>query len=236
MKLVKIFLCMLALVTLISAQAKSKKSKDVASLKSPEDSVSYAIGTNIGGNLQDPAMKINFDMLISGIRDKISGASKLTDDQMKKVLEAFNQKLMKKRTDEMSSISAKNKKAGEEFLNENKKKPGVVALPNGLQYKVLVEGTGAQPKDTSTVKVNYKGTLLDGREFDSSYKTGQPAQFPLNQVIKGWTIGVQLMKVGAKYQFFIPSDLAYGENGGGEMIQPGATLIFEVELLDIVKK
>jgi FKBP-type peptidyl-prolyl cis-trans isomerase FklB len=144
--------------------------------------------------------------------------------------------MMKKRSDEQGAVSEKNKKAGEVFLNDNKKKQGVITLPNGLQYKVIVEGTGASPRDSSIVKVNYKGTLIDGREFDSSYKRGEPAQFPLNQVIKGWTIGLQLMKVGAKYQFFIPSDLGYGDNGAGELIQPGSTLIFEVELIDIVKK
>jgi FKBP-type peptidyl-prolyl cis-trans isomerase FklB len=223
-------------VTLISAQTKTKNQKAVNVFNSPEDSVSYAIGLNIGTNLQDPSMKINFDMLIEGLKDKYKNTPKFGDDQVKRVLEAFNQKMMKKRSEEQGAISEKNKKAGEAFLNDNKKKEGVITLPSGLQYKVLNEGKGDSPRDSSIVKVNYKGTLIDGREFDSSYKRGEPAQFPLNQVIKGWTIGVQLMKVGSKYQFFIPSDLAYGENGGGEMIQPGATLIFEVELLDIVKK
>ena len=236
MKLVKILLCLLVLITLVSAQTKSKSPKSNNTLKSPEDSVSYAIGYNIGTNLADPSLNINFDMLMNGIKDKIKGTSKLSDDQVKKVLDSFNQKIMKKRSEDMGAITAKNKKAGEEFLNENKKKPGVITLPNGLQYKVIKEGTGASPRDSSVVKVNYSGTLIDGREFDSSYKSGEPAQFPLNQVIKGWTLGLQLMKVGAKYQFFIPSDLAYGDNGGGEMIQPGATLIFDIELLDIIKK
>ena len=236
MKLVKILLCLFVFITLTTAQTKSKNQKSVKSLISQEDSISYAIGSNIGTNLQDPSMKINFEMLIDGIRGKMKGDSKLTDEQVKKVLEAFNQKMIKKRNDDQGAISAKNKKAGEEFLKDNKMKQGVITLPNGLQYKVIVEGTGASPRDSSIVKVNYKGTLIDGREFDSSYKRGEPAQFPLNQVIKGWTLGLQLMKVGAKYQFFIPSDLGYGDNGAGEMIQPGSTLIFEVELIDIVKK
>lgn len=236
MKLTKILLCMLVLVTLTSAQTKSKKEKPTNNIVSTEDSVSYAIGNNIGSNLQDPSMKINFEMLIDGLRDKMKGTSKLTDDLVKSVLEGFNQRMMKKKTDDQAAVSAKNKKEGEDFLKENKNKPGVVTLPDGLQYKVIKEGTGDSPRDSSIVKVNYKGTLIDGREFDSSYKRGEPAQFPLNQVIKGWTIGVQLMKVGAKYQFFIPSDLGYGDNGAGEMIQPGSTLIFEVELMEIVKK
>jgi len=236
MKLVKIFLCLFVFITITTAQTKSKTQKSGKSLITLEDSVSYAIGSNIGTNLQDPSMKINFEMLIEGIRGKIKGNSKLTDTLVAKVLKAFNDRLIKKKTDDQSAITEKNKKAGEEFLKDNKKKQGVITLPNGLQYKVITEGTGASPRDSSIVKVNYKGTLIDGREFDSSYKRGEPAQFPLNQVIKGWTIGVQLMKVGAKYQFFIPSDLGYGDNGAGEMIQPGSTLIFEVELLEIVKK
>ena len=236
MKLVKILLCLFVFISLVSAQTKSKHQKSVNSMISPEDSISYAIGFNIGTNLQDPSMKINFEMLIDGITDKTKGASKLTEDQVKKVLASFNQKMMKKRSDEQGVVSEKNKKAGEVFLNDNKKKQGVITLPSGLQYKVLQEGTGDSPRDSSIVKVNYKGTLIDGREFDSSYKRGEPAQFPLNQVIKGWTLGLQLMKVGAKYQFFIPSDLGYGDNGAGEMIQPGSTLIFEVELIEIVKK
>ena len=238
MKLVKIFLCLLVMIALVSAQTKSKnpKSNNQNNLKVEEDSVSYAIGVNIGTNLSDPSMKINFDLLIDGMRDKKKGACKLTDSQVKSVLESFNQKMMKKKSEDNSAVASNNKIIGEEFLNDNKKKPGVITLPSGLQYKVIQEGTGASPRDSSIVKVHYKGTLIDGREFDSSYKRGEPAQFPLNQVIKGWTAGLQLMKVGAKYQFFIPSNLAYGDTGAGEMIQPGSTLIFEVELIDIIKK
>lgn len=236
MKVVKILLCLFVFISLTTAQTKSKNQKSGKNLVTQEDSVSYAIGSNIGANLEDPSMKINFELLIEGIRGKVKGDSKLTDEQVKKVLEAFNEMMNKKKTDEMSAITEKNKKVGEEFLKDNKKKQGVITLPSGLQYKVITEGKGDSPRDSSIVKVNYKGTLIDGREFDSSYKRGEPAQFPLNQVIKGWTIGVQLMKVGAKYQFFIPSDLGYGDNGAGEMIGPGSTLIFEVELLEIVKK
>ena len=237
MKLVKIFLCLLVMIALVSAQTKSKnpKSNNQNNMKVEEDSVSYAIGVNIGANLSDPSMKINIDILIDGMREKKKGASKLTDSQVKSVLESFNQKMIKKKSEDNSAVASNNKIIGEEFLNDNKKKPGVITLPSGLQYKVIREGTGASPRDSSIVKVHYKGTLIDGREFDSSYK-GEPAQFPLNQVIKGWTAGLQLMKVGAKYQFFIPSDLAYGDTGAGEMIQPGSTLIFEVELIDIIKK
>jgi FKBP-type peptidyl-prolyl cis-trans isomerase len=236
MKLVKILLCLFVFISLTTAQTKSKNQKSGKNLITQEDSVSYAIGSNIGSNLQDPSMKINFEMLIEGIRGKIKGNSKLTDTLVAKVLKAFNDRLIKKKTDDQSAITEKNKKIGQEFLKDNKKKQGVITLPNGLQYKVITEGTGDSPRDSSIVKVNYKGTLIDGREFDSSYKRGEPAQFPLNQVIKGWTIGVQLMKVGSKYQFFIPSDLGYGDNSAGEMIEPGSTLIFEVELLEIVKK
>jgi FKBP-type peptidyl-prolyl cis-trans isomerase FklB len=129
-----------------------------------------------------------------------------------------------------------NKKAGEDFLAQNKTKPGVVALPDGLQYKILKEGTGPKPTANDTVVCNYRGTLLDGTEFDSSYKRGQPATFPVSGVIKGWTEGVQLMPVGSKWQLFLPADLAYGNRGAGQDIGPNATLIFEVELLSIQSK
>jgi FKBP-type peptidyl-prolyl cis-trans isomerase FklB len=159
----------------------------------------------------------------------------MTDQDINKVMQAF-QKVMKKQQNEKNAAdAAKNKKAGKEFLEQNKKKDGVVELPDGLQYKVLKKGTGASPKATDKVKVNYTGTLINGKEFDSSYKRGQPAEFPLNNVIPGWTEALQMMKVGGKWKLFIPSDLAYGDQGRGSVIPPGATLIFEVELLDIVK-
>ena len=184
MKVVKILLCLFVFISLTTAQTKSKNQKSGKNLVTQEDSVSYAIGSNIGANLEDPSMKINFELLIEGIRGKVKGDSKLTDEQVKKVLEAFNEMMNKKKTDEMSAITEKNKKVGEEFLKDNKKKQGVITLPSGLQYKVITEGKGDSPRDSSIVKVNYKGTLIDGREFDSSYKRGEPASFLLIRLLK----------------------------------------------------
>ena len=136
-------------------------------------------------------------------------------------------------TGKMKNIAEKNKKEGDAFLEANKKKDGVITLPSGLQYKIIKEGSGPKPTATQTVKCNYRGTLIDGKEFDSSYKRGEPTEFPVGQVIKGWTEALQLMPVGSKWQLFIPSNLAYGENGGGSMIGPNAALIFDIELISI---
>ncbi len=231
MKLLKMVVFMLFVASLSFAQQEEKKLQ----LKTFEDSVSYSIGQNIGKNLKDPNMKINFEALSAGMKDLLNGTSILKDDEIQKVLMAFNQQMMAKRNADMGEMKVKNKKAADEFLAANKKKEGVVTLPDGLQYKILKTGTGPSPKDTNTVKVDYKGTTIDGKEFDSSYKRGQPAEFKLNQVIKGWTEALQLMHVGDKWELYIPPTLGYGENGAGEAIQPNAALIFEVELLDILK-
>ena len=213
--------CLLALPVL--GQEKSPQLKD------QKDKVSYSIGMNIGLNLSRQKVDINPDILAAGIKDTIAGKPQLTQDQVKEVMAQFEKDMEQKQKD----AGEKNKTEGAKFLEENKKKPGVKATASGLQYKVEKEGTGPQPKATDMVTVNYRGTLIDGTEFDSSYKRGQPATFPLNGVIKGWTEGVQLMKVGSKYQFFVPSNLAYGERAVGPDIAPNATLIFEVELLDV---
>lgn len=202
-------------------------------LKTFDDSVSYSIGQNIGRNLKGPEMHINFEALAQGMKDQVSGTSLLSEEEIQHILTLFNQQLMAKQNEQMKVAKEKNKAEGKAFLEENKKNEGVVELPNGLQYKVISSGSGPSPKVTDTVKVHYKGTLIDGREFDSSYKRGEPAVFPLNKVIKGWTEGLQLMKVGDKWTLYIPSELGYGESGAGEMIGPNSTLIFEVELLGI---
>lgn len=199
-----------------------------------KDSVSYSIGMNIANNLK--AQKIEVDPIVvgQGMKDILdSGKTLMTETQAQEVMMAFQNQLKEKHDAMVKEQGEKNKKDGEAFLAENKKKEGIVALPSGLQYKVTTQGTGPKPKATDTVSVHYRGTLLDGTEFDSSYKHGQPVTFPLNGVIKGWTDGVQLMPKGSKYQFFIPSDLAYGPNGMGNVIPPNATLIFEIELLSI---
>ncbi|MEJ5351712.1 MAG: FKBP-type peptidyl-prolyl cis-trans isomerase [Melioribacteraceae bacterium] len=231
MKHTNLFLMFVLSFSLLFAQNK-KESKP--QLKTQDDSISYSIGQNIGKNLKDADLHINFDILYQGMQDQIKGSSLLTDDDIQRVMIAFNQKLIAKRNAQMNAVKEKNKKEAEAFLAENKNKEGVVTLPSGLQYKVLVKGNGPQPKDTSVVKVHYIGKFLDGREFDNSYKRGEPAEFPLNQVIKGWTEALQLMHVGDKWILYIPPELAYGENGAGNTIEPNSLLIFEVELLDIV--
>jgi len=198
-------------------------------LKDQKDKISYSIGLNIGFNLSRQNVQINPDVVSAGIKDAIAGKPQLTTDQVKEVMATFEKDMEQKQ----KAAGDKNASEGAKFLEENKKKEGVKATASGLQYKVIKDGTGAQPKATDTVTVNYRGTLINGTEFDSSYKRGQPATFPLNGVIKGWTEGVQLMKVGSKYQFFIPPNLAYGERSVGPDIAPNSMLIFEVELLGV---
>ena len=198
-------------------------------LKDQKDKVSYSIGMNIGLNLSRQKVDINPDVLAAGIKDALAGKPQLTQDQVKDIMTQFEKDMEQKQ----KASGEKNKADGAKFLEENKKKPGVKATASGLQYKVEKEGTGPQPKATDMVTVNYRGTLIDGTEFDSSYKRGQPATFPLNGVIKGWTEGLQLMKPGSKYQFFVPSNLAYGERSVGPDIAANATLVFEVELLEV---
>ena len=193
-----------------------------------KDRFSYSTGMNIGSNLIRQKVVVKPDILVAGIKDAIAGKPRLTQDQVKDVMAQFEKDMEHKQ----KQTGENNKTDGTKFLEENKKKLGVKTTASGLQYKVLKEGTGPQPKATDTVTVNYRGTLIDGTEFDSSYKRGQPATFPLNGVIKGWTEGLQLMKVGSKYQFFVPSNLAYGERSVGPDVGANATLIFEVELLD----
>src|SRR6266542_5038397 len=197
-------------------------------LKDQKDKVSYSIGMQIGFNLSRQKVDINPDILAAGIKDAIAGKPQLTQDQVKDVMAQFEKDMEQKQ----KQAGEKNKTEGAKFLEDNKKKPGVKTTASGLQYKVIKDGTGAQPKATDMVTVNYRGTLIDGTEFDSSYKRGQPATFPVNGVIKGWTEALQLMKVGSKYQLFIPADLAYGERSVSPDLAANSTLIFEVELLD----
>jgi FKBP-type peptidyl-prolyl cis-trans isomerase FklB len=182
----------------------------------------------IGFNLSRQKVEINPDVLAAGIKDAIGGKPQLTPDQVKEIMATFEKDMEQKQ----KAAGEKNKAEGAKFLEENKKKEGVKATASGLQYKVLKEGTGAQPKATDMVTVNYRGTLINGTEFDSSYKRGQAATFPVNGVIKGWSEALQLMKVGSKYQLFIPSDLAYGERAVSAELGANSTLIFEVELVD----
>jgi FKBP-type peptidyl-prolyl cis-trans isomerase FklB len=226
-----------------TAPATAKKSAAApAALTTRKDKFSYALGMNIGsglgGNLKKQSVEVDWDLLTQGLKDAAAGAkTRLTQEEAQAVLTEVQTELNKQRQEKMKEASEKNKAEGEAFLAANKSKEGVVTLPSGLQYKILTGGIGPKPTATDSVVCNYRGTLLDGAEFDSSYKRGQPATFGLGQVIKGWTEALQLMPVGSKWQLFIPSDLAYGERGGpGGTIGPNATLIFEVELLSIVDK
>jgi FKBP-type peptidyl-prolyl cis-trans isomerase FklB len=208
--------------------------------------VGMNVGKGLGANLRQQSVEFDQAILLRGLKDALAGGkSLLTDDEAKAVLTQLQtevrtrqQEKMKLEQEKMKVAAEENKKEGAEFLVENKTKEGVVTLPSGLQYKILTEGTGPKPTATDTVSCNYRGTLLNGTEFDSSYKRGQPASFPVTGVIKGWTEALQLMPVGSKWQLFIPSDLAYGERGADPRsgISPGATLIFEVELLSIQDK
>lgn len=206
-----------------------------AVLKTEKDRLSYAIGMDIGSGLQRQNLDLNPEIVAQGIWDKLSGGETLmTDQEYRDTMTAFRQDMAQKQMAKMKDAGEKNKIEGEKFLAENKKKEGVVTLPSGLQYKIFKEGTGKSPKLADTVTVHYKGTLIDGTEFDSSYRRGGPASFPVNGVIKGWTEALQLMKEGAKWELYIPSDLAYGERGTGRGgIGPSSTLIFNVELISV---
>jgi FKBP-type peptidyl-prolyl cis-trans isomerase FklB len=206
-------------------------------LKTQKDQASYAIGLNIGKGLHKDSVDLDPNIFMRGLKDGLAGSKPaLTDDEMKTALTALQSQLRQKQEVEMQVAGDSNKKEGEAFLAANKSKPGVVTLPSGLQYKILKEGTGPKPTASDSVVCNYRGTLLNNTEFDSSYKRGQPATFPVGQVIHGWTEALQLMPVGSKWQLFIPSDLAYGARGAGADIGPNATLVFEVELLSIQGK
>jgi len=195
-------------------------------LKTQKQKFSYAVGMMTAANLKRQSISVDPNIFARGVKDALAGGKTLlTDDEAREVMIAERQA-------QMQEAAAPNKKEGAAFLAANKTKEGVVTLPDGLQYKILQAGNGPKPAASDTVKVNYRGTLLNGTEFDSSYKRNQPTTFPVNRVIKGWTEALQLMPVGSKWQLFIPSDLAYGDPGNGG-IPPGSTLIFEVELLSI---
>ncbi len=206
-------------------------------LKTQRDKVSYSIGLDIGNNLKKQAVDINPDAFAKGLKDAFAGRKPLmTEQEIRETMTAFQQEMIAKQLERSKGLGEKNKKEGEAFLAGNKKKEGVVALPSGLQYKVIKEGEGKTPKATDTVTVNYRGTLVDGTEFDSSYKRGEAADFQVGSVIAGWTEALKLMKEGAKWQLFIPANLAYGERGAGNAIGPNAVLIFEVELISVTEK
>jgi FKBP-type peptidyl-prolyl cis-trans isomerase FklB len=216
--------------------------------KTEKEKQSYAIGLNIGTNVSKGMTKdglvIDPSVMARGFKDGMTGAkAAMTDDEVKATLTALTATMKKKQEvehkeqeEKLQAAGAANKTEGEEFLAANKAKDGVVTLPSGLQYKILTEGSGPKPTATDTIICNYKGTLINGTEFDSSAKHGGPATIPVGQVIKGWTEALQLMPVGSKWQLVVPSDLAYGARSAGQDIGPNSTLIFEVELLSIQPK
>ena len=207
---------------------------DAPELKTDKEKISYSIGMDIGGSLKRGSVEVDPDLVAKGLKDSYGGGkTMLTEDQARQAIEDFQKTLMAKQAETMKILSEKNKADGERFLAENAKKEGVKVLPSGLQYKVIAPGTGKSPTTADTVTTHYRGTLIDGTEFDSSYKRGQPATFPVSGVIPGWTEALQLMKEGAKWQLFVPPGLAYGERGAGQVIGPNATLVFEVELLTV---
>ena len=208
--------------------------EEAAVLKTQKDKVSYGIGMNIGKSLKKDAIDVDADLLVKGLKDSLSGGKTLmSEEEYRATLTALQKEMMEKQAEAAKVLAEKNKKEGEAFLAENGKKEGVVTLPSGLQYKVIASGAGKTPKADDTVETHYRGTLIDGTEFDSSYTRGQTATFPVNGVIPGWTEALQKMREGDKWQLFVPSSLAYGERGAGRDIGPNTTLIFEVELIAV---
>jgi FKBP-type peptidyl-prolyl cis-trans isomerase len=206
-------------------------------LVTPKDKFSYALGMNLGNTLHRQSVDVDPAILLRGLKDAIAGGKMaLTEEEARAALMEVQNEVRKKQQAQMQRAGEVNKKEGDAFLASNKAKEGVVTLPSGLQYKILTVGSGPKPALSDTVVCNYRGTLINGTEFDSSYKRGQPATFPVSGVIKGWTEALPLMPVGSKWQLFIPSALAYGERGPGPEIGPNSTLIFEVELISIQDK
>jgi FKBP-type peptidyl-prolyl cis-trans isomerase len=228
--LVSVLLAMVLFAGTVSAEEK------LTTLSSEQEKLSYAMGIDLGKYLTGLNEEIQIKALVQGVSDAYAGGELLmSEEEAKQVQQAFAQRQKEKQMKEAVETLQKNQTAGDTFLAENKTKEGVVETESGLQYKVIKQGEGAQPTSSDTVRVHYQGTLLDGTEFDSSYKRESPVEFPVNQVIQGWQEALPLMKVGSTYELYIPAALAYGDRGAPPYIEPGSTLLFKVELLDIVK-
>ncbi len=220
-----------------SAAPAAKTAAPPLALKTQKEKFSYALGMKMGESLHKQSVPVNSAIFARGFRDGLAGGkTALTEEEAQAAMKEMQQEIGKQQQEKQAALGAGNKKVGEAFLAANKSKEGVVTLPSGLQYKILKAGSGPKPTKDDSVVCNYRGTLIDGKEFDSSYKRGQPATFPVTGVIKGWTEALQLMPVGSKWQLFIPPDLAYGERGAGADIGPDSTLVFEVELMSIQEK
>lgn len=223
-----------AFVGVLTACQEQAKEPEPVTLDTPEQRLSYGIALRMGERMKSDGMKLDVDAYSLGMRDAFEGGeAKLTDEEINAEMVAFQEKMEAERQAEQEAAATENADAGAAFLEENAKREGVVVTDSGLQYEVIEAGEGATPTSEDTVEVHYRGTLIDGTEFDSSYSRGQTVSFGVTQVIPGWTEALQLMKEGAKYKLFIPSDLAYGPAGAGQMIGPNATLVFDVELIAI---
>ena len=220
---------------LLASTSFSQVEPSASSFKNEVDSVSYLLGVAIATNITNDLKEGNTELILKGMKDKLKGNTELITDPTNQLLNSYFQKKQHEKKQQDEQLGQLAKAEGEKFLQENKKNKKVKVTPSGLQYEILKEGKGEKPTETSQVKVHYHGTTIDGKVFDSSVDRGEPIVFGLNQVIKGWTEGVQLMPIGSKFKFYIPQELAYGENAPSPAIKPYSTLIFEVELLGIEK-
>ncbi len=227
---------LVAATVLSLAMSSAMAADDQGSLSTDMDKLSYSIGADLGKNFKKQGIDVNPSALADGMKDGMgNGELKLTEQQMKDVLNRFQQELMARRNAEFNKKASENKAKGEAFLDQNKSKDGIVVLPSGLQYKVLNQGSGIKPTKSDTVTVEYTGKLINGTVFDSSEKTGKPATFKVSQVIPGWTEALQLMPAGSTWEVYVPADLAYGPRSVGGPIGPNETLIFKIHLLSVQK-
>lgn len=222
---------------MVMVLAAPARSEEPAALKTQKDKVNYGIGLNVIGNLKAEGIDIDLDMVMRGMKDGLAGGKTLlSDDELVKTMTQLQSEIRLRRAQAMKPLAEQNKKAGEAFLAENGKMEGVVTLPSGLQYKVMKAGTGPKPTIEDTIECKYKGTLINGTEFDNSERHGSTATLKVAALIPGWVEALKLMPVGSTWQLFVPSGLAYGERGGGREVGPNATLIFTIELIGIKKK
>ena len=230
----RLFAVMIMLTYLAGCAPEEASSASELKLDTPKNRISYTIGVNIGQDFKSQNMDVDPDLLLMGLKDTLSGKElQLTEEEMVQEIQNFQQEMQAKMAAEMEVKAAENKASGEAFLAENAKQEGVVVTESGLQYKIIEPGQGDSPGPADVATVHYRGTLIDGTQFDSSYDRGQPASFPVGGVIAGWSEALQLMKPGAKWQLFIPAELAYGERGAGQDIGPNSTLLFDVELISV---